>query len=349
MNFDVVIVGGGPAGCRAGEVISKAGHNVLIVEEHPEIGIPTQCTGFVSKKIGKIPNDIIVNKIKWAKFICRNEYFEVESKEPFYVLDRAGYDRFRETEAVKSGVQFKYSTRFIGYQNEEVITSDGNFKTKLIVGADGPNSSVAKRFGLELPKCQYLLAQVCATGAYDSDIAELWFGKNIAPRAFAWSVPESDELSRIGLMGHVNPVQLLENFIKMRAGEKTQISNKVGDTIRYGLIKKSVADRVLLVGDAAAQVKPFSAGGLIYGKIGADIAGEASVKTLEKNDFSEKFLMKNYEKRWKKRLGGSIRKGLMVKRFFQKIENSPASFKVLRTTRMASLSSIIDADFLGKG
>jgi flavin-dependent dehydrogenase len=112
------------------------------------------------------------------------------------------------------------------------------------------------------------------------------------------------------------------------------------------LIRKSVADNVLLVGDAACQIKPFSAGGLVYGQIGAKHAGEACVKALQSNNLSEKFLLENYDKKWKKELAGPIRKGLLMKKVFSKFGSK--SFKLIKNLGIAKLSSVMDMDFLGK-
>ena len=130
--------------------------------------------------------------------------------------------------------------------------------------------------------------------------------------------------------------------------EKINIFDRLGDIIRFGLIKSSVSDRVLLVGDAACQVKPFSAGGIIYGQIGAKHAADACVKSLESNDFSKEFLLDNYDKEWKKELEGPIKKGILFKKIFSKIGDKPYSFRLIKNFGIDKLSNFFDMDFLGK-
>lgn len=291
------------------------GFIVLVVEEHSSVGKPTQCTGLVSQRIGKIPEEIIVNRIRVARFCSGDKYFEIKSKKSVYVIDRGKFDKTMAENARKVGVDFKLSTRFLDFKGGEVVTSNGTYRTKILIGADGPNSSVAKISGIELPKNILSAVQVRAKSNFDSCAVELWFGSDIAPGLFAWVVPESDRIARVGLAADKNPNKFFEKFIKKRFGN-VESTDRIGDVIRYGLIKKSVADNVLLVGDAACQIKPFSAGGLVYGQIGAKYAGEACVKALEENDFSEKFLIENYDKQWKKELAGPIRKGLIMKNIF---------------------------------
>lgn len=345
MNYDVVVVGAGPAGCRTAELIAKKGFNVLVLEEHLEIGKPVQCTGLVSQRIGKIPKKIIVNKIKTAKFCSGDESFEVKSKKSVYVIDRWKFDKQIAEKARNAGVEFKTSTRFLDFRNGEVATSNGIYRTKLLVGADGPNSTVAKVSGIELPNNILSAVQVNVKSQFDPDIVELWFGSDIAPGLFAWVVPESSSAARVGLASDKNSNRFFEEFLKKRFGN-LKSTGRIGDFIRYGLIEKSVTDNVLLVGDAACQIKPFSAGGLVYGQIGAKYAGEACVKALQKNDFSEKFLLENYDKKWKKELAGPIRKGLVMKKIFSKFGSK--SFKLIKNLGITKLSSVMDMDFLGK-
>ena len=344
--MDVIIVGAGPAGCRTAEIVAKKGYEVLVLEEHPRIGKPTQCTGLVSKNIGKIPKEIVVNKIKRARFCCGNGFFEIESKQKMILLDREKYDVWLAEKAKKAGVKFKLSTRFLGFENGKVLTNKEKIETKILVGADGPNSSVAKAVGIELPKNLLFALQVNVNSKFDSDLVELWFGKDIAPGSFAWVVPENEKVARVGLLTEKNPNFYLENFLKKRFG-KIEIKNKTGDFLRYGIIKKSVSNRVLLVGDAACQIKPFSGGGLVYNKISSEIAGKAIVKSLEENDFSEEFLLENYEKKWKEKLFWPIMRGLAFKWIFSKISKQTI-FSLVKNFGITNFASFLDVDFLQK-
>lgn len=346
-RVDALIVGAGPAGCKTAELIAKGDYDVLVLEEHSEVGRPVQCTGLVSERIGKIPEEIIVNRIKKARFYSGGEFFEVKSKNPVYVIDREKFDKHLSKKAEDAGVKFKFRTRFLNFNHGKVKTTDGNYETKLLIGADGPNSLVAKKVGIKLPDNVLFAVQVCMKSDFESDTVELWFGSDIAPGLFAWVVPENDNKARVGLITNKNPNVYLEKFLKKRFG-RAKTKSRFGDMIRYGLIKKSVADSVLLVGDAACQIKPFSAGGLVYGQIGATYAGGACIKSLEAEDFSEKILFKNYDKQWKKKLASPIKKGLLMKKIFSKLQDSPLSFRLIRSLGITTLSSFLDIDFLNK-
>ncbi|MCS7105927.1 MAG: NAD(P)/FAD-dependent oxidoreductase [Candidatus Aenigmarchaeota archaeon] len=345
--MDVVIVGAGPSGCIASELIAKKGYEVLVVEEHKEIGKPVQCTGLVSERIGKIPREIILNKVRRARFFCFGKSFEISSREKVFVIEREKYDKFRAEEAEEAGARFKLNTRFFDFKNSKVITTQGKYQTKILIGADGPNSTVAKVSGLELPNNLFYALQVNAYGNFEKDCVELWFSSKISKDFFAWVVPEREDVARIGLITRENPAICLEEFLEKRIG-KTKIEKKLGDTIRIGLIKKSVADNVLLIGDAACQIKPFSAGGLIYGKIGAECAAKACIKALEEKDFSEKFFLENYEKKWKKKLALPIRKGLILKKVFSCFSKNKLLFETFLNLKLYNLAYFLNMDLLGK-
>ena len=343
----VIIVGAGPSGCLVGKIIAEKGYDVLILEEHSEIGKPVQCTGLVSQRIGKIPKEIVVNKIKKAKFFSKGKFFEIKSKKKVFLLDREKYDKYLARKAERAGAKIKLNTRFLNFKNCKVMTSKRTYETKILVGADGPNSTVAKVCKISLPKNLLKAVQVKVKSSFVKDTVELWFGSDIAPGLFVWVVPENEEIARVGLMTHLNPNKFFDKFLEKRF-ENCKVFGRCGDVIRYGLIKKSVSNNVLLVGDAACQVKPFSAGGLVYGKICAEIVGKACVKALEENNFSERFFLENYEKKWKKKLGFSIKQGLLMKKFFSKIQDKPFAFDLIKNLGISKLAAFLDMDFLGK-
>jgi geranylgeranyl reductase family protein len=345
--YDVIIIGAGPAGCRTAEIISSKGYSTLVIEEHTTIGRPTQCTGLVSNKIGKIPKKIILNKIKNARFYSGKSYFEVESKENAYVIDRAGFDRFTATKARSSGVEFKLGVIFSGLKGNTIYAGGHEYKTKILVGADGPNSFVAKANSIKLPKNFILGMQARVKGNFDPVTVELHFGSDVAPGFFTWIVPEDEHIARIGLMANKNIMRYFEKFVKMAVGN-ARMHDKFGDLVRYGLIEKSCSDNTILVGDAACQIKPFSAGGLVYGQVGAKYAGDSCIKALEQSDFSEEFLLENYDKKWKGELAGPIKTGLFFKKIFSVISDEPLIFDFVRNLKISNLSGLLNMDFLGK-
>jgi geranylgeranyl reductase family protein len=325
--YDLVIVGAGPIGCKLGELLGK-NYKVLIIDKKSEIGKPVQCAGFNSNRIlelSGVSKKVILNKITKSDFFSPNgTKMTFNSKRPFYVFNRELFDKEIAKKARKNNVEINLRMDFREFTKEKdflkINTNKGKIKTKLLVGADGPKSTVSQIANLPQPDNLLLGIQKTVKGQFERYSSELWFGSDICPGFFAWLIPENEEWARIGLATSIQPRKYFEKFIKNRVGEHLQKKDNVAGFIRYGLIKNSVSDRVLLVGDAASKVKPFSGGGLIYGLIAARIAAKACRKSLEIEKYDHYFLKRNYEDKWREKLRIPITKGMLLNKI---VYNSP--------------------------
>ncbi|MCX8178382.1 MAG: NAD(P)/FAD-dependent oxidoreductase [Candidatus Aenigmarchaeota archaeon] len=352
-DYDVIVIGAGPAGCKTAELIAEKGYKVLVVEEHDEIGKPVQCTGIDSHRIlelSGVSNKIILNKVNKARFYSENKnYLELNSKKWVYVIDRHKLDFEIAKNAIKAGTHIITSTRFksMNYEKDKlkIITTKGTYICKILVGADGPNSTVARTANIPLPKDYLIGYQETIRGDFSDNIVELWFGKNICPDFFAWVVPESDKWARVGLANKNDSINYFRKFYSMRFEQELKKKDILGGIIRYGLIKDSTADRILLVGDAASQVKPYSGGGIIYGLIGARYAASACIDALESKKFNHEFLREAYDKKWKKKLAPAIKRGLLLHRLLHS-PNWLLNFGINVSKPFSVLLETLDMDLL---
>lgn len=336
--YDAIIVGGALAGSRTAQLIARNDRKVLLIEEHEKIGLPCKCTGLVSWRTPEIlknlPKKLIVNKLDTGKFYAPNgTYFTLKSKKKSYVLDRTGLDRFLFEQAVKSGAEVR-TEHFETFQYDnshiEVKTSKGTYQTKILIGADGANSTVAQKANLPMPKNIFVGLQTTASGNFEQN-AELWFGKSTAPNFFAWVVPENEEIARVGVATQTSPKPYYERFLEARLNHNG-LKPDVAGIIRFGVMKDTVIDNVMLVGDAACQVKPFSGGGITYGLIAAQICADAVEKAFEKSKFDYQFFKQNYDLEWKKKLVLGINKGIMLRKLLYLLPDSQVNlmFKMIK-------------------
>lgn len=336
--YDAIVIGGALAGSRTSELIARNGKNVLLIEEHEKIGLPCKCTGLVSWRTPEIlknlPKRLIVNKLDKGKFYAPDgTNFVLKSKKATYVLDRTGLDKFLFDQAIKAGAEvrtehfetFRYSNSHV-----EVKTTKGTYRTKILIGADGSNSTVAQKANLPMPKNIFVGLQTTASGNFEQ-YAELWFGKYVAPNFFAWVVPENEETARVGVSTPTSPKPYYERFLKSRLNSNG-LKPDVAGVIRFGVMKDTVADRVMLVGDAACQVKPFSGGGITYGLIVSQICADVVDRALEENKFDYRFFKQNYDLEWKKKLVPGINKGMMFRKLLYLLPDSQVSlmFKTIK-------------------
>lgn len=320
--FDVIVVGAAVAGSRTAGLIAEAGKNVLLIEENTSIGLPCKCTGLVSWRIKEVlptlPEKLIVNVVQEAKFHSPNgSSFVLKSRKPVYLLDRPGLDKYLFNLAEEAGAQTKVGERFLSYKlmedHLEVQTDKNVYKTKILIGADGANSSVGKQADLKYPKNYLVGVQTTASGKFDQ--VELWFGSSISPKFFAWVAPESESIARVGLATDRNASKYYEDFLKKKIGRYEKPD--VGGVIRFGLMERTSDERLMVVGDAACQVKPYSGGGIIFGLIASRICADASIAALRQKNFSKEFFIENYDKKWKEKLGNAIKRGLLVNKIMQ--------------------------------
>ncbi|MCX8179138.1 MAG: NAD(P)/FAD-dependent oxidoreductase [Candidatus Aenigmarchaeota archaeon] len=332
--YDVVIVGGGPAGCKTAELASSLGLSVLLIEEHEEIGKPVQCSGINSHRIislsGLKEREIVVNKVYKARIFGDNETFlELKSPKPVYVIDRQKLDEGIAKLAIKRGCEIQTGVKFENFKRRGnfllVHTSSSTIKTKILVGADGPNSTVAKLAKIEMPKEYVIGYQQTIRGDFSDNIVELWFGKTITPDFFGWVIPENDEWARVGIASKRNVGYYFENFVRKRFGKNGEKKDIVAGIIRYGLIKTSVSDNILLVGDAASHIKAYSGGGIIYGLIASHIAAKACFNAVKSKRYDRKFLEKEYDFKWRMVLERPIKRGLLLHKLLHSMPNNAFS------------------------
>ncbi len=331
MNYDVVVVGAGPAGAIAAKYAAQNSAKTLLIEEHASIGSPVQCTGLISTaalnecKIGE--GSFVLNKMKGAFVYAPNgEELCVQGKDvKAYVIDRKIFDRALVERSLDAGVDMLLKTRFIGMEKGKItVMSNGEKKeihADVVIGADGIQGSVARAAGLS--RCEKFLSGIQFEAPYaakDPEFVEIFTGNEIAPGFFAWAVPFNG-LARIGLAKNPGaPARYyLENLLKHPVVASRHIGSRtefVLGGIPLGLPKKTVTDSVMLVGDAAGQVKPTSGGGIYMGAVCAKIAGEVAARASRKETELEE-----YEKRWRNAVGRELAIGMRIHKSLGKLSD----------------------------
>jgi len=349
--YDVIVVGAGPIGCKTAELLGKNNLNVTVLEKNNKIGKYSACTGLVSNRIfdlSRVSKKVVVNKIKRARFYStKNNFIELKHRTPVYVIDRNRFDKELAEKARKYS-EIKLSTSFEDYIIEDNIvrvkTNKGIFKTKILIGADGPNSLVARKAKIDLPESLLVGVQSTIKSDYISDTVELWLKQS--PDFFAWVVPENRECARIGIAAKNNVTKYFKKFVEMRIGKKIKYKNQISGLIRFGIINNSVSDNVILVGDAASQVKPFSGGGLVYGLIGSKIAADACAKAIKNKRYDHSFLKENYDETWKQKLYWPMKKGLLLNKIINNIPESILDFGIKTSNIIKPFLENQDMDLL---
>ncbi len=320
---DIVIVGAGPAGLFAARRCAEAGLNVLLVEEHAQVGEPTHCTGIVSLETAdlvKIPEDIILNRLKRATLVSPEGHksdvvWADEGKDQILVIDRRQFDRHLERDAIAAGASMQTGVRVqrivVSPTGIELAAGGRRIQAKLALLACGICYGLPRQLGLELPRQVVHTAQV-EVGAAHTDRVELHVGSQVAPGGFAWTTPiwrNGLPAMKIGVMTRGDASACLEAFLSRSAIRKhlrTPAAPPMRRLLPLGPAPKTYAARVMVLGDAAGLTKPTTGGGIFYSLLSASFAAETAVEACQAGRFDEVFLGR-YQHRWRQRLGRELK------------------------------------------
>ena len=355
-NYDVVIIGGSIAGSITGKSIAENGYSVLIIEEHHEIGHPMQCAGLVTPRIFDIipENDCVLNKVQGAKIYSPSgEELLIDAKKTkALVIDRAKFDQNCVFQALHAGCELELGAKAVGARISAKkisvkILHDGkkySIEPKLVIGADGVQSQVAHWFGLKRPKV-ILSGFGAELTSVDLDprFVEIYLGNNVAPNFFSWAIPKSKAkknglvAARVMLACTKSPnsayyyyKQLFSHPLvgpKLRHARPIQY---IAGGIPIGLVSRAYSNRVMLVGDAAGQVKPTSGGGVYTSMICGNHCATTALHALETGDFSAKSL-KRYQKAFMDDIGKELKRGLRLHKVYMHLSDAQLEegFKLL--------------------
>ncbi len=335
MDYDVLVIGAGPAGSRTAFNLARRGYKVAVLEKQDQPGHKLACTGIIGREcfeVFDIDRKCVLQEAQSAKlFAPSGEFIRISRDETqAYIVDRPLFDRMLAEKARSAGAEYLLSSRVddIAVSPDEVelaVEQKGNPFTvvgKVAVIASGFATKLPTKLGMGNIKYSIAGAQaeVESPGIEET---EVYFSNKTAPGFFAWLVPISANRARAGLFASRKPGAYLQDFLGQLVSEGKITAAKPG--ISYGgiplkTLPRTCGDRVLVAGDAAGQVKPTTGGGIYYGLLCADFAAEAIDQAFQQSNFSARQLS-HYEKLWKAKLGRELRIDYFARRLYNRLSD----------------------------
>ncbi len=376
-NYDVVVVGAGPAGSIAARTAAEQGVSVLMLEKDRDVGYPVRCGEAISKAgleefiqpdpkwiaavISKFSfnapdgNEVIID-FGDAGYVLERRIFDYElartaAAAGAEILTRAYVNGLLFTDGKVSGVKYEFN----GEQRE--------VNAKVVIAADGVESRVGRWAGLkthiDFRDMESAVQITAANIPVKEDALYFYFGQEYAPNGYFWIFPKGDGKANIGLgvsglIGKRKSAQsFLNDFMCKHYPEAPVLTTIAGGVPCSITLPKISAPGILLAGDAARQVNPLSGGGISSGMRGGNSAGEiAAVSVKTKNP---DHILK-YDDEWAKRLGkrheifDRIKNGIYnfsdekfnsIARSFSKVPYEKRTLKKLFTTALVNNPSLI--------
>ena len=346
-GYEVIIAGGSISGLLTAREIAKNGHSVLVLEEGFEVGTPDHCGGMVSKSalidLGIEPSQKTFDcMINCAHIFSPNgKKLEIDSRnQQIAIINRRELDKQAALQANQYGAEIMVQTSYKEKTKYGVKTSAGEIQCKILVDCRGVGALINNNRDGALLSAQY---EVYADWIVDGQV-EVYFDQIKYPDFFAWIIPSRKGIGKVGVAGkEINTSKTIEMFLKSKGGCST--IRKIFSPIWVnGPIKKFVTENIVIVGDAAGQSKPTTAGGIFSCGMGGIMAGNAITKYLETNDLSQ---LQQYQKSWHNKFGKEFEKQLLARKILSRVNNETIDklFDMVTPDILSDISSKDDFDF----
>lgn len=328
--FDVVVVGAGPAGSLAARFAAEGGVRTLLVDQRTELGFPVQCGEYLPEpaelkdlfdcpdvidEAFHIPPSTVLRRMDRMACVAPSGH-RYEFPLAGLSVSRRRFDQALAQEAESAGAELRYPAGVTAVRDDRVEFARGPPVTaKVVIGADGPLSTVARGTGFAVPKTMYRMITATAKGEFPDEI-DLYFGKD-APGGYAWMIPKAGE-ANVGLgVPRLPPGASLSGLL-----DRFLAHQKLGpavDRTRWWVPigpppTSAVRGRALFAGDAANLVMATNGGGIPTAMLSGRDAGVTAARHVR-----EGAPLAEYDALLARHILGPLARAFHVKRFSDRV------------------------------
>ena len=346
---DVIIIGAGPARNNAARRLAQFGHSVTVIERGERIG-DKLCTGIVGREcVQRYPVDsaLVHGQAHCARFVIPSgENLDLVREEPqAFILDRVGYVDSFAKDAKEAGARYLMSHRVAAVWRDNGTIKVGLapqstssiLEARAVVVASGFGTSLVQGLGMKMEK-DFVTGIQSVVIAPSLNRVHVYFGRDVAPGFFAWLVPTSGGRALVGLLSRRHAQHYMERLLA-RLKDEDKVAGVIKGPHQWGIplkpLPRTFGDRVVVVGDAAGQVKPTTGGGIYYSLLAGELAAETLHQGFAKNDLSSSFLSL-YESRWKALMHREMEVGFSARRLFEHLKDKQME-QIMRMVKERSL------------
>ncbi|MEM2909507.1 MAG: FAD-dependent oxidoreductase [Nitrososphaerota archaeon] len=276
-DYDLVVVGAGPAGLLTAREAAGMGCRVLVLEEHEEIGKPERCAGLFSmsglKALGiPLSQSYVQNVVRGAVFFSPSgKAFVLDAKRPVAVVsNREMFDKFLAQQVALNGAEIVTGEMIVRIIPDEdvpsVKTSSSSISARMVVDAEGRSGFLARQVWKDWrPKGWIPIIQaVVENHRLDRDFVYLYF-KEYLRDFFAYLIPIDSELGKLGVAARKDTRKLFFHFLQEEFGHVKTLLTTSASIYTGPPLELRQSGRVLAVGDVVGHVKATTGGGVVYG------------------------------------------------------------------------------------
>lgn len=329
-RFDVVVVGAGPAGSCAARAASEGGARTLIVDRRPEIGQPVQCGEFLPS-VGELEDLLGWTGVADHGYAIPHETVERRTTEMVCVgpsgrrfrfpldgltVSRRAFDQALAARAERAGAELRHPLGVVRVRGSTVHFAGGaTAEAAVVIGADGPLSTVARSLGFAVDRALYRMVTATAHGRFPPEI-DLYFG-SVAPGGYAWMIPKAGG-ANVGLgVTELAPGATLSGLLDRFA--RRQAMGELSERTRWWVPigpppATAVRGSALFCGDAANLVMATNGGGIPTAMISGHDAGTTAAAHVR-----DGAPLAGYDARWKAHLFAPLDRGYRIKRLADRI------------------------------
>lgn len=350
---DILIIGAGPAGSSAALKAAQEGARAILIEQKKEIGVPVQCAEYIpvqlTTNIG-LRDDLLVQEIHFMRTHLPNGEFK-ETESIGYITDRDRFDQHLAEIAEKAGAEVRKNCKaeiplnpplikgeIGGLSGVEVIEGGKRYsiETKIIIGADGPKSTVGRWIGAEnkefVSAKQYIMPL-----RFEMDYTEVYF-RDYIHGGYGWVFPKGNKANvgiGVDISFGLEPSEALDKFVDelFKTGKiENKILSETGGLIPVGGIVGTREDNILLCGDAAGQCNPITGAGISNAVLCGGMAGEIAAKAIMDDNLN---ILIEYDEAVEELVAHSINHAVEKRRFLQQHWGRDTLSEALKTCWIA--------------